>query len=150
MRIGPEFDKPKNLPASGVYHLVLHLNKDRNISIGALGRFWFPVGYYTYTGRAMRGLPARVARHTRRDKPLRWHIDYFRRQARFIGVWGIPSTDPDAEERQARALLSLAREAAGPSALPAPGFGASDSRCPAHLFFWGDSAPQFRPIPSDP
>ncbi len=144
MRIELKFDSPEDLPASGVYHLVLHLNKDRKITIGALGRFCFTAGYYTYTGRAMRGLQARVARHIRRDKPFRWHIDYFRRHARFIGVWGIPSKDPQAEERQARALMSLAIKTVGPSALPSPGFGASDSHCPAHLFYWEDSAPRFR------
>lgn len=142
-KISPLTKDLKSLPPSGVYHLVLHLGKERRIRVGALGGFLFPSGYYTYTGRAMRALPARVARHARRAKPLRWHIDYFRRHARFIGVRAAASTRPGEEERLARALLALARKRTGERAVPAPGFGASDSSCPAHLFYWGDSLPAF-------
>ncbi|MBT3351718.1 MAG: GIY-YIG nuclease family protein [Nitrospinaceae bacterium] len=145
-KVSPLPKKFKSLPPSGVYHLVLHLGKERRIQVGALGRFVFPAGYYTYTGRSMRALPARVARHARRDKTLRWHIDYFRRHTKFIGVQVIASTKPGDEERLARALLALAQKQTGNNAVPAPGFGASDSSCPAHLFYWGNLSPDFEKI----
>jgi Uri superfamily endonuclease len=53
--------------------LVLH---PLRLRVGALGEFDFPAGQYLYTGSARRNLEARIARHLRRDKPLRWHIDY--------------------------------------------------------------------------
>ncbi len=132
----------KRIPPSGVYHLVLRLKASRRIRVGALGVISFPAGYYTYTGRAMRGLAARLTRHTRRKKPLRWHIDYFRNHAEFVEIRIIPATDPGEEERLAEILLRRARKALDEAALPAPGFGSSDSRLPSHLIYWGASVPE--------
>ncbi len=131
----------EDLPPSGVYHLILQLGRPRKIRIGALGVFLFPAGHYTYTGRAMRGLSARVARHAKRDKPLRWHIDYFRRHAKLIGVRIFGTNDPGVEEAQAKILLDRAKEICGGAALPAPGFGSSDSRAESHLIYWGSEFP---------
>ena len=129
------------IPTSGVYHLLLRLKNPKCIRVGALGGISFPAGYYTYTGRAMRGLAARLARHARREKRLRWHIDYFRNHSELIEIRLIPTDKPGEEERLANALLQQARGALGEAALPAPGFGSSDSRQPSHLIFWGKSRP---------
>jgi len=91
----------------------------------------------------MRALPARVARHARRDKTLRWHIDYFRRHARFIGVQMVVSTRPGDEERLAARYSRWLENRREIVPCPPPRFGASDSACPARLFYWGDSIPTF-------
>ena len=46
------------------------------LTVGRLGTFLFPVGRYIYTGSAKRSIEARIARHLRKKKTLRWHIDY--------------------------------------------------------------------------
>ncbi|MEM0322310.1 MAG: GIY-YIG nuclease family protein, partial [Thermoprotei archaeon] len=71
---------------SGVYQLVIRLDRECAITIGRLGRFVFPAGYYVYTGSAKKGLEARVSRHLREDKKLKWHIDYFLKHARVVEV----------------------------------------------------------------
>ena len=131
------------LPKSGVYHLILHLPRPVRIRAGALGALRLPAGYYTYTGRAMRGLHARLARHARREgKRLRWHIDYLLRSAQLEGIRIAPAPGPGEECRLARLLLAQAEAHAGAEAVPRRGFGASDCRCPAHLFYWGADPPE--------
>jgi Uri superfamily endonuclease len=58
------------------YQLHIHLSVDSDIQIGRLGLFHFPAGNYIYTGSAKRNLQARIDRHLRQEKTLRWHIDY--------------------------------------------------------------------------
>src|SRR5713226_2772073 len=66
-----------NLPdCGGCYTLVIILPKQRSIRVGRLGKALFPAGTYFYTGRAMRSLRGRIARHIRKRKKLHWHIDY--------------------------------------------------------------------------
>ena len=66
---------------SGIYLAIFHLPRTQAITVGRLGRFTFPRGYYLYVGSAQRCLQARVARHARRKKSLRWQIDYLSSQA---------------------------------------------------------------------
>ena len=51
----------------GTYALLLRLDKQERITVGKLGTFDFPVGYYLYVGSALGpgGLRARLARHRR-------------------------------------------------------------------------------------
>jgi len=83
-----------------------------------------PAGRYVYTGSAKRALEARIARHLRQDKTLRWHIDYLLAApgVRVVGVVRSRRTEC-AENRAVR------------GSIPAPGFGASDCRagCGSHL-----------------
>jgi Uri superfamily endonuclease len=60
----------------GVYQLLIRLDTDETIPVGKLGTFAFPAGFYVYTGSAMGGLDARIARHLSRIKRFHWHIDY--------------------------------------------------------------------------
>lgn len=46
------------------------------IAVGKFGLCNFPAGEYIYTGSARRHIDARIARHLRAEKTLRWHIDY--------------------------------------------------------------------------
>lgn len=115
----------------GVYHLVLRLRRARTIQVGRLGRFGFDAGYYVYTGSAMGGLEARIARHRRRRKKLWWHIDYLLRQAELVDVVAVP-TSGRIECELNRRVLSLPG-----AAVPVKGFGASDCSCVTHLVRFG-------------
>ena len=112
---------------SGVYIAVFYLAEARDISVGKLGRFRFRPGVYFYAGSAQRNLSARLERHGRKQKPLRWHIDYLSVRAEMIGA----ITVAGPRERE----CELARELAGTFERVASGFGASDCRCGGHLFY---------------
>jgi sugar fermentation stimulation protein A len=111
----------------GCYIAVFHLPADRDITIGRLGKFMFRKGFYFYVGCGGKNISARIDRHERRRKSLRWHIDYLSVKAPMLGAILI-SGDKDKECRLADQLAEL---------LPRPvaGFGSSDCRCPGHLFF---------------
>lgn len=111
----------------GVYIAVFFLAKARSVSVGKLGKFYFRPGIYFYAGSAQRNLSARLERHGRKSKPLRWHIDYLSVQAEMFGA--IVVAGPRQRE------CELAKELAGLFESAAPGFGASDCRCGGHLFY---------------
>ena len=69
--------------------LILHLAQPTTITIGKLGTFEFPAGWYAYTGSALGpgGLAARLAYHHRREKSFQWHIDYLLAQADLVEMW---------------------------------------------------------------
>jgi Uri superfamily endonuclease len=125
------------MPLRGTYALFLHLEHDTPIVVGRLGTFHFPAGYYIYVGSALGGggLSARLARHYRQQKKLHWHIDYLLAHARIVGV----RTDASGERLEcvwARKWL----DTPGVQVI-APGFGASDCGCPAHLIYLGSIQP---------
>ena len=68
------YKKPRKI--KGVYCLLINLNKDTCIKVGAIGKISFKKGYYCYVGSAQNNLIARVSRHLRSRKTIRWHIDY--------------------------------------------------------------------------
>jgi Uri superfamily endonuclease len=117
------------------YRLLIEVPRALRLRIGALGTFDFPAGRYAYTGSARRNLEARVARHLRAEKALRWHIDY---------LLAAPGVRVMSVLRSRRA--ECAWNQAGGGRINAPGFGASDCRagCGAHLRFLG---PQARALP---
>ena len=84
---------PVDPPRIGCYQLHLLLSSPASIRVGSLGDFAFPSGRYIYTGSAMNGLAARVARHLRRDKKRHWHIDYLRQYAEVIQVELFPGAE---------------------------------------------------------
>lgn len=114
---------------SGVYLLIVRLAAGSRIRVGGLGTFGFPAGCYVYVGSAQRNLSHRLARHTRRDKPLRWHIDYLTTRGTVLGA--IVEQAPRSRECELAGLL------ASEAHIPAPRLGASDCGCPAHLFYLG-------------
>ncbi len=114
---------------AGTYALILKLPNTAAITVGRLGRFQFPHGWYVYAGsaRGPGGLAARISRHLRFPKPLHWHVDYLGADAQAVEIWyavGIQKR----ECAWAGALTGL-----GGASIPAPRFGASDCRCPTHL-----------------
>ena len=116
----------------GTYVLALWLEASRTILVGRHGEFNFPAGWYLYVGSALGpgGMPARLTRHRQRlvsGKQARWHVDYLREQAVWGGAWGLA-----AGERLECTWAAALRRLPG-AQLVAPGFGASDCRCPGHL-----------------
>jgi len=120
----------------GSYCLVLRLDAAEKITIGRLGTFEFPAGFYLYFGSALGpgGVEARVARHQRADKRRHWHIDYLLERASLVNVRAVHSN-----ERLECQWAAVARREPGAS-VPAPRFGASDCRCAGHLVRWESSA----------
>jgi len=112
---------------SGVYIAVFYMPVGRTIQIGRLGKFCFHQGIYFYTGSAQRNLSARLQRHSRKKKPLHWHIDYLSVKAEMLGAIMIPG--------QRKYECEIAKELGKMFELAVPGFGASDCRCTGHLFY---------------
>jgi len=116
----------------GTYLLGLSLEEDVTLTVGRLGRFAFPAGYYAYAGsaRGPGGLSARLARHRRREKRFHWHVDYLLAHARLMEVWTVVS-----EQRLECSWAQAVMEMIGAEVI-APRFGASDCNCPAHLVYF--------------
>lgn len=110
------------------YQLHIHLAQAVYVCVGRLGEFDFPGGDYVYTGSARLNLEARIARHLRQEKRLRWHIDYL------LTAPGVTVSDV---RRSDIGECTLNQATAGRVLMP--GFGASDCRrgCGSHLKFIG-------------
>jgi Uri superfamily endonuclease len=123
----------------GSYVLLIRLAAGQAIKAGNLPETYFPGGHYAYVGSAMGGFKPRLNRHHRKDKKRHWHIDYLLERAA-IGGAGLVETETRAECTIADALSRRFDSI--------PGFGASDCRCPSHLFFATDEARLRRAIRS--
>jgi Uri superfamily endonuclease len=117
----------------GIYLLLIRLESDIEIDIGALGRWSLKVGWYVYTGRARRNLRQRVLRHLRRPSVKRWHIDYLTtlhavHPAGAVLLFG-------RRWRECRLNTTVGQMLSW--SVPVPGFGSSDCQngCPAHLWY---------------
>jgi len=119
---------------SGIYCLWMRLLRPATIRVGRLGRFLFPPGYYAYVGTAQRGLRARIARHCRRRKRLRWHVDFVLTRARIMRVIVLRGTRQD----ECRLAAALGKQQGAKCLIPR--FGASDCRCATHLWFFDKAA----------
>ncbi len=115
----------------GTYQLVLWLGSPATLAVGRLGVFTFPAGRYLYTGSALGGLRARIARHLREQKRLRWHIDYLLQSARVEEVRVYPG------RQRLECVLNQQVLQSGEGWVVVQGFGSSDCRCPAHLLYLG-------------
>jgi Uri superfamily endonuclease len=94
--------------------------------VGSLGRIAFEPGFCVYVGSGGVNVLKRVRRHMKADKALRWHIDYLTtgpRRMRFVDAWLLPG------EKECDIARRIGKELQ-----PVSGFGASDCRCPGHLF----------------
>jgi Uri superfamily endonuclease len=117
----------------GTYALLLYLSAPRTLTVGALGTLGFPPGWYLYLGsdHGPGGLEARLGRHRRQiGKRFHWHIDYFRAVGRLVEIWSSSGT-----KRQECDWAAAAAALPG-AAIIVPRFGASDCRCPSHLFYF--------------
>lgn len=114
----------------GAYQLLIRLDSDKIIPVGKLGTFLFPAGFYVYTGSAMGGLDARVARHLSKSKRFHWHIDYLLEQSSIIRYAIEESSTPRECE------LNAAMLAMDGAVMPVKGFGSSDCKCRSHLVYF--------------
>ena len=109
-----------------LYALVVPVGKDEKIQIGKLGELLFRKGWYVYVGSANSGI-WRIRRHFRREKKLRWHIDYlasvFPPALAYAGHFRFPE-------------CSLARRIAEHGEMIHKGFGSSDTECFSHLIYF--------------
>jgi Uri superfamily endonuclease len=120
---------------AGIYQLHLRLPHATTIEVGRLGTFRFPAGWYVYTGSAMGGLEVRVRRHLRREKKLKWHVDYLLQHAPVRSVVIVPTTERLECAWNERTL-------AQPGArVMVERFGSSDCRCASHLIYFGRRKP---------
>lgn len=115
------------MDGGGIYCLLLELQEDIELPVGALGMCSFSRGYYVYTGSALRGLGARIGRHLRPDKKHHWHVDYLLRAARVTEVFVL-----ETRERRECELNLLVMGLPG-ARVAVDSFGSSDCGCRSHL-----------------
>jgi len=114
----------------GTYILLICLEKDTEIPVGSLGTLFFKHGMYCYVGSAYGpgGIEARVKRHIKKEKRMRWHIDYLLKHAEVKEVF----VKENGDEVGTAGCLSEMYNGV-------PGFGASDSPLKSHLFMCSDT-----------
>lgn len=108
------------------YILIIYLDNDLTIKIGSLGEVFFREGYYVYVGSGGTNVYKRISRHFRREKRVRWHIDYLTSYIPPKLAYII-----SADEKDVASVLY--------EYYPyVKGFGSSDSIFPSHLFYLKD------------
>jgi len=115
---------------NGAYVLVLKLNSNKKIRVGSLGFVEFKKGFYCYVGSATgkTKLENRCRRHLKKNKKMRWHVDYLRKKARIVKIYAFPGNKKE-ECSMAKLILKVADELI-------PKFGCSDCKCASHLFYF--------------
>jgi Uri superfamily endonuclease len=128
MPLEPPHVSPGGASPWRTYQLIIQVEHDLRFRVGHLGERSLPAGTYVYTGSAKRNFEARVARHLRRDKTARWHIDYL------LAAPGVEIVDV---VRSIQAECALNQNTQGQVLIP--GFGASDCTrgCGSHLKYQG-------------
>lgn len=116
----------------GSYVLVTALYGEAIITVGKLGTFPFPPGYYLYAGSALGGFSRRINRYFRKNRNW-WHIDYLLKHAQILEVWCMVT-----EKRLECQIAQVACALAGAQVL-VKGFGSSDCNCPSHLIYFLES-----------
>ncbi|MCW2247758.1 Uri superfamily endonuclease [Azospirillum fermentarium] len=115
-------------PVAGAYVLLVRLTEAVDVTLPGRTKAILPPGRYLYCGSAHGpgGLRARVGRHMRRDKSIRWHIDRLTAAGTVTGCWIFPAGDECALVARLATL-----------SVPVPGFGSSDCTvCRSHLLAW--------------
>jgi Uri superfamily endonuclease len=117
---------------TGNYVLLLALPIDTELTIGKLGTFQFPAGWYAYVGSAFGsgGLVGRLKYHLSPVERPHWHIDYLRQSAKIQEIWLSPST-----ERREGEWVDLMLAIPGATVV-VEGFGSSDSDRESHLIYF--------------
>ena len=118
------------LKSPGAYAMVIEVADAVAVTLGSRSPIIMSAGRYLYCGSAKGpgGLKARLSRHMRRGKSLRWHIDQLTEQGLVVGSWVFPGGDECGLVQMFSHLpMSIA------------GFGSSDCAiCCSHLLIWPD------------
>ena len=117
----------------GSYMLIIRVKKDSKIEIGKLGKLNFKKGFYCYVGSALgksMSLENRVRRHFRKEKKIKWHIDYLlaNKNVSIEGVILFPS------KKRMECFLSRKIEKRADETVSK--FGSSDCNCKGHLHYF--------------
>ncbi|MFX0008144.1 MAG: DUF123 domain-containing protein [Candidatus Hermodarchaeota archaeon] len=121
----------------GSYILVIYIENDFQIEVGAVGFILFSKGFYIYIGSAMgeygsSTLVNRVKRHflSKNEKKIHWHIDYLLADLHsiIIKTYLIPSKYP--------LECIIAKEFSEICDYSINNFGSSDCECASHLFYF--------------
>lgn len=109
------------------YTLILYLEKDEKIKVGALGEIYFKKGFYTYTGS---GDKSRIKRHKKMSQKnegsIWWHIDY------------LNSSSSTHIDKIISSELPECRVASNIGGKHIEGFGCSDCSCFSHLSYFSN------------
>ena len=120
-------------PRPGAYVLLIELADPTPVKMPGRPDMVLPPGRYLYCGsaRGPGGIKARVGRHMRRDKVVRWHVDQLTTAGRVGGAWVFEG------ESECTLVAKLAE-----LPVPIPGFGATDCKtCESHLLAWPAATP---------
>jgi Uri superfamily endonuclease len=111
----------------GVYVLIIQVNKDTHVNMGAIGKSTFKEGLYAYVGSAQNNLEQRVKRHLRKEKRKFWHVDYLldNNATKVLKVFH-KQADKTEECTIAKVISERGKSI--------DGFGSSDCNCKSHLF----------------
>lgn len=116
-------------PEHTLYAIFFQLENEKTIQIGKLTTHTFDKGKYIYVGSAKKNIAARVNRHIRLEKPLRWHFDYLR-------PYGEVTKVITFEEKLGECGLTNQLKKKFNASTPVKKFGSSDCRCYSHLLFY--------------
>ena len=110
----------------------MKLKSSKNIRVGSLGKLEFKKGFYCYVGSAIGSttIENRCKRHLMKNKKMKWHIDYLRKEVEIVNIFVFPSRKK-IECGVARKILKKADSFI-------PKFGSSDCNCKSHLFYFKD------------
>jgi Uri superfamily endonuclease len=111
----------------GVYVLIIRVDEDADVNVGAMGRLTFKKGLYAYVGSAQNNLEQRVKRHLRKEKRRFWHVDHLLDNEATKVVEVFYEQADKAEECAIAGVI-------GERGVPIEGFGSSDCSCKSHLF----------------
>ena len=119
---------------TGRYILVFKIERPLVLQISTLNygkSFSLDPEYYGYIGSAMGpgGIFSRVSRHIKRDKKIKWHIDYItsHEEVMFLFVYWVNSKNLS----ECDIVRVLHKHGLGKAIVR--GFGATDSPCYSHL-----------------
>jgi Uri superfamily endonuclease len=122
------------IPSSkGTYVLVFEAKTEQKVQVGKQGVIDLKPGFYAYIGSAFGpgGLKSRIGRHLKKNKKLKWHIDYVREYLDVVDMYYSESK----EKLECKWAAIFAEDAAIP---PLKGFGSSDCKCFSHFFYFKD------------
>jgi Uri superfamily endonuclease len=107
--------------------LIIQIDRDTDVNVGALGKLKFEKGLYAYVGSAQTNLEQRIRRHFRKKKRKFWHIDYLLDSdaAKIAKVFS-----KHANKSEECETASIIGKRDGSIAC----FGCSDCNCKSHLF----------------
>ena len=111
----------------GVYVLIIRVENDVVICVGALGKIALTKGLYAYVGSAQINLEQRIKRHFGREKTKFWHIDYLLDNVAVKILQAFFKKANKAEECKIAKTI-------GKRGNSISYFGCSDCNCKSHLF----------------